>query len=110
MSEICRIILEVNRAGLTDLHGPLDDKWLCREMLDHAAAVMAKAPDHAFQKRQSGAGSTIIITYDESGRVDVGAPLPNREFCALMLAAGHAVVDRYGEESAPRQFGGTVVH
>lgn len=109
MSELCRIILQVNRQGLTDVHGPLEDKGLCREILREAEKVIKAAPDYGFQPKVSGPGAHIIVTYDESGRVDVGAPLPNREFCARMIEAARAVIDRYGEASEAQQFGGTLV-
>lgn len=101
MTELCRIVLNVNRRGLTDVHGPLEDKQLCREMLREAATVIERAPGYGFRPEWSGPGAYIIITYDETGRVDVGAPLPNKEFCGRMLEAGRAVVERYNDDAAP---------
>lgn len=110
MAELCRLILNVNRAGLTDVIGPLHDKGLCREMLAAAEKVIGSAPAHGFQPNKSGPGSHMIITYDQSGRVDVGAPLPNREFCGRMIKAARTVLERYNDETAPAEFGGTVVN
>lgn len=100
MSEILRLTLNVNKRGLTDVYGPLDDKDLCRDMLRDAAIVIRQAPGFGFKSDWHGPGAYIVITLDSSGRVDVAAPLPNKTFCEDMLKAARAVVDMYNDAKA----------
>ena len=59
MTEINRLVLMVNKARLTDVFGPLEDKALCRSMLRDATRVLRDAPVHAFQPHVHGDGHTL---------------------------------------------------
>jgi hypothetical protein len=110
MSEILRLTLNVNKRGLTDVYGPLEDKHLCRDMLRDAALVISRAAEFGFKSDWHGPGAYIVVTLDASGRVDVGAPLPNKTFCEHMLKAARIVIDMYDDAKAPLLPGQTEVN
>lgn len=95
--QACRIIIQVAGRGDVNVGAPMKHKPLCYDILRDAGKVIAATQEAAFEDTVK----VITIVMGVDGRVDVAAPLPNRELCALMLARAIDVIERYDDAQAP---------
>lgn len=91
MSEACRIVIVQGLDGKINAQAPMKYKDLCYDILDEAVRVIANTSELLFTSDLLLLG----IVMDMNGRVDVAAPLPPREWCAIALKAARVVIERY---------------
>jgi hypothetical protein len=72
-------------------------KDLCYEILRDAALVIDETPELAFRPGIT----TIGLTMNMSGVVDVAAPLPPKHLALHMLRLAKAVIERFNDDAAP---------
>ena len=95
--EACRIVVQQIAPRQVNVGAPMKYKPLCYEILRDAQKVIDATPDSAFRDYVM----VITIVMGMTGRVDVAAPLPNRERCALMLVDAKGIIERFDDEKAP---------
>lgn len=100
-AEACRIGILLRAPGVVDVGAPMKHKGLCYGILRDARTVLQHAPAPAFQEQLVQPGASLVITMDMAGRVDLAAPLPNRELCHRMLDLAKGVIERYDDAEAP---------
>lgn len=99
--EACKIVIFVNASNDVDVAAPMKHKELCYDILHDAKTVIEATPDNMFLPFVIGPGAKIVISMGMDGVVDVGAPLPNREFSLLLLTLARQVVERFDDAEAP---------
>ena len=97
MTEACRIGIHHIGGNEVDVGAPMQHKKLCYEILRDAKAVIMRTGNQFFK---SGV-NTMTIIMDMGGRVDMAAPLPERETALLWLEKAKDVIERYNDDSAP---------
>lgn len=95
MSEACRLIITQEANGLINVSAPMKYKPLCYDILKDARYVIEHAAPHCFSALPGLMGRTLIITMDMTGRVDVAAPLPLREWCLEALKHAQTVIEQF---------------
>jgi len=100
-TEACRIVLLVNERGEVDVAAPMEHKQLCYDILKDAQVVLDQTHSRDFRSGWFGPTSRIVIVMNMAGRVDVGAPLPNRDYCEKMLERARKVIERFDDAEAP---------
>lgn len=99
--EACKIVILVNENGGTDVGAPMKYKALCYDILDDAHIVVEHTDAQHFRGKWIGPGAKLTIVMGMDGRVDVGAPLPNREYCYKLIDEARQVIERFDDASAP---------
>ena len=109
--EACKIVILVNEHGVADVGAPMQYKALCYDILDDARSVIAYTDAQHFRDKWMGPGAKLVISMGMDGRVDVGAPMPNREYCYKLLADARDVIERFDDATAPelRPFSATLM-
>lgn len=102
--EACRIVIR-RRAfdAPLEVAAPMKHKELCYDMIKDAEKVIARSGAHCFQSIIVKE-AMLVLVLRMSGRVDVAAPMPNRELSQAILQQAKIIIERYGD-SEVEQFG-----
>lgn len=100
-SEACRIVILYLGPGQVDVAAPMKYKPLCYDILRDARAVIERTPSECFRPLDILSGARIVVVMSMAGRVDVAAPLPNRELCCEMLKLAKTIIERYDDTDNP---------
>lgn len=98
-NEACRIVIGTYYKNVVSCAAPMQHKDLCYDILKSAAEVIERSPPHAFGSLVM-VRMQLVIVMNMNGAVDVGAPIPPKEFALEMIRQGRIAIEKFGEEPA----------